>query len=164
MSLDVDSFMEELNEHVMSSGTIIFLSERGSEEWDVRRSDGKLFFGKSKSQNAHFRSILSKTIARSRIVSITLHSLTQDHDPITGYSVMELRGYLLSVENNTLKWYMIDAEDLMESRNADSRSGDHVEQTQSVVYCGPNDRCVDCNGVEILKVTIGHGKNVARKQ
>jgi hypothetical protein len=161
MSLDVDSFMEELNEHVTSSGVIVFLSDRGSEEWEVRRSGEKLFFGKNKSQNAHFRSVLSKTISRNRIVSITLHSITQEHDPVTGYHVREIRGYLLSVENGALKWYMIDAEDLIESRNADSSSGDHVEQGQSIVYCGPNERCIDSNGVEILKVTIGHGRGTA---
>lgn len=162
MSLDVDSFMEEINRHVSSSGILTYLSERGSEAWDVRKDDGKLFFGKNKSQNSHFRSVLSRTISASRIVSITLRSLTPENDPASGLPIRELRGYLLSVENNSLKWYMVDAEDLMESHYADRNTGERDEIERALVFCGPNGRCIDNNGLEILMVTIGHKRGSVR--
>ncbi len=158
LSLDIDSFMDELDRHISTTGILTYLSERGTETWDVTRKGEKLFLGTNSSQNSRFRAILTRTIKNSQIVSVILRSFTTEKDPLSGFPVKELRGYLLSVENDHLKWYMIDAEDLMESHNTDSLSGDKLEPEQSVIYCGPNDRCIDSGGREILTVTIASSR------
>jgi len=158
LSLDIDAFMYELDKHISSKAILTYLSRNGTETWDITRKRGKLFLGTNSSQNARFKSILSKVVRSSQIVSVIVRSFTSEIDPASGFPVKELRGYLLSVENEQLKWYMIDAEDMMESHNTDSISGNKLEPEHSVVYCGPNDRCIDANGREILTVTISVSK------
>ncbi len=130
-----NEFITEISSHILKSGQITIAPP--GQKWDIlKKEDGSLFFGVTENQNSAFEDFIYSWIKVNSLLGIILRSFTNITDPVTNFPVKELRGYLLALEDDTLKLSQLSAEDLASSFDSPE---------QDVIYCGKDSDYLDAN-------------------
>ena len=165
-----DDLINELDSHIIKQAIITIFTTSTStaktetnqqpEKWDVKRTEKKkkngkqLFFGTTNQQNKLFPTKLKTALAEQKEVVLILRSFTEEYDDETGLPIKELRGYIITTNNDNqlnttttkksrriklrLHIQMISAYNLAQASNTDPQTGQPLKPEKAVIYCGPN--------------------------
>lgn len=111
--------------------------------WDVERVRFKgrpvLLYGAAPELWPDFYAWLTSSLRLSRVLSVILRSFREEVDELTGLPVKEIRGYVITLEGDELKFTQLSAKEVLEMSTADPLTGRKLKPEPAVIYCGPGD-------------------------
>jgi hypothetical protein len=109
-------------------------------KWDASRlKENLVVYGADPEFWPEFYKWLSNSLKKSKTISILLRSFTKKVDETTGLPIKEIRGYIVSLEGNNIKYHQLTARELLEAYTRDPETGKRIEPEPAVIFCGPGD-------------------------
>jgi hypothetical protein len=109
-------------------------------KWDASRlKENLVVYGADPEFWPEFYKWLSNSLKKSKTISILLRSFTKKVDETTGLPIKEIRGYIVSLEGNKIKYHQLTARELLEAYTRDPETGKRIEPEPAVIFCGPGD-------------------------
>ncbi len=130
----LEEFLDELASHVTTNGIVTFSAEYETQKWDVKRSKGGLTFGTSKKQDMKFRGIFANTLVGSGRLGLVLRTFTDKFDELSGLPIKEIRGYLVALDGQHVRWEKLAPDEIAEASGRDE-AGKIIPAEKAVVYC-----------------------------
>ncbi|MEM1610202.1 MAG: hypothetical protein QXQ57_00970 [Sulfolobales archaeon] len=108
--------------------------------WDAKKlKDGFVIYGANPHLWPDFYRWFKESLLQSKILAILLRSFRKEIDEITRLPIKEIRGYIVRIEGNNLKYTQLSARELLEAHTRDPKTGEKLEPEPAVIFCGPND-------------------------
>ena|GEM_PF-504584 len=109
-------------------------------KWDATRlKENLIVYGANPKLWPDFYRWLSNSLKTNKFITIFLRSFTKRVDETTGLPVKEIRGYIVSLEGNRIKYYQLTARELLEAFTRDPKTDERIEPEPAVIFCGPGD-------------------------
>lgn len=155
ISLDKIGFnllMNEIKKYVYSNGIITLSSYGYAQSWDVRREDDKLIFGTEPFHTPMFITRIMNLLFTNGLVSFILRSFTDKKDNETGLPIKELRGYIVKLENNIIKFDQITLEELITAHT--TYENIRLAPEPAVIFCGKDGQISSNQIIQSIKRQI----------
>lgn len=111
-----------------------------SMKWDIKKMrNGAVVYGSNPKLWPDFYEWLVESIKMNNNLVVILRSFRKEIDEITKLPVKEIRGYITFIQEGSLRYIQLSAEELLEAYTRDPETGERIKPEPSVIYCGPGE-------------------------
>jgi hypothetical protein len=139
----LDELFAEIEKYCYTSSIVTITNSLGETfQFDLNRQGEKIKYGYHPGHEALIRARVLRMLTEGGRAGFIVRSFLEGKHPETGFPYKELRGYLVWIENNAIKFEALSAREVMEAHTTDASTGEPIPAEKEVIFCGPDGKLV----------------------